>query len=323
MKINPIIQNSITRYNRKIQNPAQSFQGKGKLKLALPYIIALGALFPVVFQYNINSKFTNKTQYDYEITKHNQWPDNVKVLASNSQRYMSRTFPDEDLEKMNNYSSAIYTYELLYENEKESVKGLIEAHNIIEKNGLNYQDTLSNGHVIGNQTVNQFPMSTPNNLECWNKQDKSKNRFILTISGSERYQKKNTNIFASRISEIYNVSDSNIIRIENEDFGTTYDKFLELYKKTKDLDKNNIEILIYYQGHGGVNNQKFNILNYFKKEGAAKGRLENNIYEDDFKKVISQCCEGIKTLIIMDTCFSGAWICESEKEKSCSFSEYA
>jgi hypothetical protein len=245
--------------------------------------------------------------YKPEISKKIEWPENVQVLASGSQRHMTFSLGNED---MNNYNTRIdgyYSNELIAKLKQGKAKNFYEAHKLLKTGGLNRGQKLSCGAEM---PFSQFPVETPHNLNSWNINDKTKNRIVLAIGGSEKRSKRGLKGFCSEISKIYSIEPENMIQIVNANTVSVREGLKKLAEKLKLADKTNTEVLIYYHDHGSTTSI-IPFADYFRDEGDAIGITGVGLDETDLKEFVRKNLEGINTQIIMDTCRSGAWIGEN------------
>jgi len=231
------------------------------------------------------------SHYNPEITKNIAWTKNIQVLASTSQKYYSSYFPNE---------GSVYTNALIASLKGNSTKSILEAHKSLEtKSG------------IKRGLIRHFPMSTPNNTNSWNINDKTKNRILLAISGSEKEFNLDVDNLTDEVSKMFSVPAENIIKVTNADEKSSKEGLNKLVEKLNKSDKNNTEVLIYYNGHGQILNDSIPYSSYFKKEGAEIGTTEVGIDEVYLQKFTAEKLKKVKTLIIMDTCNAGAWIAKN------------
>lgn len=238
------------------------------------------------------------------------WSDNTQVLASQSQRYKANGINETAMDNNNTKISGFYSLKLL-QNLKNGAESINEAHLMAETKGLKI------GNKILNETIgySQFPVATPHVVDCWNKKDRKKNRIILAIGGNGAEFTRSVNGFCKEIAEIYRVSNKNIIKIPEANAESFKKGMSDLSKKIQKLNSDNTELLIYYNGHGVADFSGIPFAQYLFDEGNLTGITEAGFDEKDLKKIVNKKLKEIKTLIIMDTCHSGAWIAQNNTKK--------
>lgn len=257
---------------------------------------------------------------DSEIIKNNGWGNNVKILASNGQEIYSYT------RCCNSFSTS-----LINKLKNKNVRTIEQAN-----------DTLAQNGYITN-TRRYYSLETPGDkLDIFNKNDNEievnfsnpsaseffspKERYILTCvqDGEDLSEdfKMTEDYFTTNLKELYGIPDKNIIRIKaktGKDFLNGIDSVAKKLNTIKNKEK--AELMIYYNGHCGSRApENISLLN---QEGSYSGyiltKFDKNrdiietLWENTLKQKIKNKIKNIKTLLIFDTCFSGAWIAQSNK----------
>ena len=247
------------------------------------------------------------------ITKQIGWPENTQVFASQSQRYYSCFNSPEDRKKHNIDISGHYSLKLIDKLKNGGIKSIYEAHKLLEKEGV------KGGLSIGSNSIRlkipQYPQATPGKVDAWNIEDKTKNRIIFAIGGMEKGFKRDIKNFCNEISQLYSIPEENIIKIPYADKETFEEGLKKLSEKIQESDPQNTELLIYYSGHGNVDISSLPFAKYFYDEGELIGKVESDFNEKDLKNFTKNKLKDIKTVIIMDTCHSGAWIADKAPPK--------
>lgn len=266
-----------------------------------------GAIFaPGIF--NSNQK---------EITKNSEWDNNLKVLASTGQRTIGISATG---------GTDSYLLALSNKISNGEIKTLEQANDLLAKQGykipipFEFQwKTIIPGFFIKQlylQNKQFFPLETyGKELGVFNRDDKNKNRFILSLYNSmENRFSKETNTFLEQMKDLYNIPKENIINLAVSSFDNFKDGVDSIVNKIEQLkNKNNVELLILYDGHGDAEALKKGSENI---EGSMEGILqtESEIKESQIKRLFHEKLHGIKTLFIIDSCHSGAWIASNTQK---------
>lgn len=293
-----------------------SFEGSGKSflkKSAFSYLkfnLFAAAFTALTFSDVFNSN-------ENWIKRDSGWVPNVKVFACTGQNTLGISTNKDS-----------YTANLLDFVSKPEVKSLEQSNDSLIKKGYQLKKLKYNfswhdilffptnalGHLYSkNKTF--FPLQTLGvKLNIFDKQEKNKQRFVLSLyDGSEKRFKEETKDNLSTLKKIYNLSAKNIVKIQLDslkNFEQGLDSVMGKINKLK--NRKDVELLILYTGHGsaeeGIDEAK-------KVEGALNGIIVNeNIKENQVKELFSKKLKGVKTLFVLDTCHSGAWIAENMKK---------
>lgn len=225
------------------------------------------------------------------------WDKNVRVLASNRQNLIGYS----------TYSTS-YTRFLTDVLKKPAVRTIEQANDSLVKNGYS---------VLENDL---YPTVTlGEKLGIFNKNAKNKDRFVFVCAqdGNGKYT-RHTDRLINELKEIYKIPEENIIRIvtrEKKDFLNGIDSISGKINKLS--NKENVEVLVYYAGHGKIDTLSAGDK---KIEGTLKGEILhkkdvktgiiNSLNELEVKKAFDSKLKSFKTLFILDTCHAGAWISE-------------
>jgi hypothetical protein len=250
-------------------------------------------------------------------TKDIEWKPTIKVLASTGQNTLGQSN-----EKISyNLSLA----DKVIANSK--IKTIEQANDSLAKQGYNLKliplkkiikSITTFGYIpfaIYSNNKKYFSLETAGKkLNIFNKDEKKKNRFVLSLydNREKRFLEISEN-FSEKIKGIYNIPNQNIINLSIDslaDFKHGVDSVMSKINQLK--DKKNAELLILYNGHGCAV-----ALNEGDKkvEGRMEGMIVNEgITETQVKEILNGSLKNIKTLIIMDTCHSGAWIASNAKK---------
>lgn len=311
---------SILDKNRIPQNPHNNVNFNGSL--GKTFLAALAVSITVIAHDVYDSTIGALKDYaninnEKEISKEVGWTPNIRVLASTGQNRPGAI--------TNKDSYSTFLCNLLKNNKIETIE---QANDSLAKNGykINFctpADTVNLPKVIQKMAICcsdklLYPLETPGEkLKIFNKKDKEKNRFILCLTDTtKKAAEKNNDDFIKNIKNIYDIDSSNIVKIKSFQDKTTanlekgIDSIVNKIKKLKNIQ--NAEVLILYSGHG--NTQGLFNWSLTKFEGALNGRLSGEIKEQDVKKILNKNLKGIKTLLIMDTCKSGAWIAKGKEQ---------
>ena len=312
--------------NRSIPYPATqvTFAGndtnnKSLLKSLLTYAsiglcIGTGIKYaPSAYEYmKLRSCIPPTENYNPTITQNIGWPENVQVFASQSQRYISTGATLSAMDEYNIKIDGTYSRELIEKLKEGKAKNFYEAHKLVKQEGLKEGKKLSSGIVL---PFSQFPQETPGKVDAWNVDDKTKNRIILAIGGSDEENQKGLAGFSDEVSQLYSVPEENIIKIPNANRKSFREGLNKLAEKIGNTDPNNTEILIYYSGHGNTTTYSIPYGRHLLEEGEAIGITTAGFDENDLKKFVKDNLKNIKTVIIMDCCTSGAWIADNSPPK--------
>jgi hypothetical protein len=258
--------------------------------------------------------------YKPDISQKNGWTENVQVLASTSQRYSSY---GTDLKKIDNYKikvNGVYSFALLEQLKNGKANNFYEAHKFLEKNKLKKgQKLLTDGKYI---FYTQTPVSTSNNINSWNINDKTKTRIVLAVGGSEKRHTKGIKGFCEEIRGLYSIPQENIIQVTDADKNSFKQGLDKLAEKLQKADLKNTEVLIYYSGHGNTISIESGIFDdFYSKEGDAVGTTETGMNEPDLKEYVKKKLKEVKILFIFDTCHAGAFITNTNTANKSSFDQ--
>lgn len=272
-----------------------------------------------------------------ELPKWN-WTENVRVLASNSQNvagsYISSTF---DLS---------YLGKLINKLKKKGINTIEQANDSLSKDGYFINEDKYIPLETPGKRLNIFNKKDSNKnrfiltITQDDVEDSSEFKFFL-------------NNFSEKLQKIYNIPKNNIINestVSKENLIRGID--LVLNKMNKIKDKSNVEFLIIYFGHGMTADieplipklyklrEKSNLSesdvehyvcemlkpSFGKPEGYREGIMlqDSNfqsskikgLKETEVKQIFKEKISGIKTLFILDTCYSGAWIADNAKQSA-------
>lgn len=300
---NLYVQKPFSRTAKRSEQPGDvAFGGTGKSLLSsyLGFQLIMGAL---IFG-GLSGKNENQSSKDVG------WEPNVRVLAATGQNNIGIGTKKSD------YSM------LLMDLLDKKISTIEQANDSLIKSGYKINvssnllyDILFPVAVWELEHKNLYPLETPGtHLGIFNKDEKNKDRFVI-IFRDKRYStsKEATSNFSKKIKQKYDIPDRNIISIVADslsDFQKGIDSVTKKIDKLK--DKSNAELLVLYNGHGYLESLKDGDENF---EGAMGGifATKKEIKEKDIKALFKKKLEGIKTLFILDTCHSGAWIAEGSK----------
>ncbi len=292
-------------YQKNISNKNISFSGikpntiyKTIASIQLGLIFYAGGLCDILnFQ---TAKNTNKYQ----------WDENVRILAASSQYKPAFTFY-----QVNNKTNKV---DKIYSDYLKKMYNNISQDNFNSIEQVN-DSLVNNGYDVSKYRCKAQQTQSPK-LNIFNKNDKNKDRFIVVFSQNNPKDKElialSSNDFLNSISKTYNIPQDNILNISAEtgkDFKNGINLITSKIDKLK--NKNNVELMIVYNGHG---HSRFNINPLFKeyqgsREGLILGKnytpafIFGMLHENDVKQFFKKKLKGIKTLFILNSCFSGAW----------------
>lgn len=268
-------------------------------------LIVAGSMFYYTFENMLHAPQKKEPRIIIENFNENQistnvcWGKNTRVLASAGQ----------NVKTMTSYYS--YSRYLIDKLKQKDVNTLEQANNILSKDG----------YIIHDSEKNVFyefwPLETFGpELNIFNKNDKGKERFVLIFSqdGDDKSPVFNNlkNDFNNNLKEIYDITDDNIVKISAKN-KLDFKRGISAIKNKLNNIKNkaDVELLIVYFGHG-VAGAKF--LDTDKIEGAMEGFILKDLKEEEVKQIFKENFEDIKTLFMLQTCQSGAWIADKGKK---------
>lgn len=223
------------------------------------------------------------------------WSANVRVLAPNGQ-------------KAPIYGG--YTRALLSEIEEGGAPSIEAANDVLSKKGW------KEGHF-----ATAYPLETSGErLNIWNKKTTDKNRFILVINSEDTSDfKYTTTYFLEKIENIYQVPKGNIINCPpattEKELSSCIEKMGKKLAESKAPNK--AELLVYYNGHGGVfesgapNIEGSHTGLIQLSSHTEKGKSTTGLTENYFKMMFQQNFGNVLTLFIANMCHSGAWIADN------------
>lgn len=250
-----------------------------------------------------------------------EWSENVKVMAAAPQRYQSFEFHDPKSLEPN----SLYMKALLSKFKEGSYNSLEDANNDIVKNGYK---------LCQNSDYMAPAVETPRTLDVFNKNDTTKERFALLISGYDRKEfreemfRGDCDKFKTFLKDEFKMPDENFSELhyslmdkeshELDKSEEIFSKQLKAFaKKIKDSgrDLKDTELVMYYAGHG----YKFRDREVPRKmyyEGADIGMTDFGS-EYLLKDIIEEnpVLKKIKILFLNDSCHSGAWIAEGAEKQ--------
>lgn len=245
-----------------------------------------------------------------DVMKSSGWDSNVRVLASTGQNVYGIGSEEDG-----------YSSHLAKGLQNAGISTLEQVNDSLSKSGyrLNREVDLSNFEylpcelIINNYLTHKtlFPLETyGQKLNIFNKNDKTKERFVLTLSSSENPKFASASVgFANKLKDTYKIPSENIVNMRVstfEDFKKGIDSI-----KGKIRDVNNSELVILCRGDANT----YDADSVAQKiEGAKEGFFINDkISESSVKSLLHEKLGGTKTLFIMDACHSGAWIADKAK----------
>jgi len=246
-----------------------------------------------------------------QVEKRSGWDSNIKVLAATGQNTLAVST-----------GSDTYSLKLVEALLKPDTKTIEAANHSLIKSGYSVNQpfgwrTLLTGPIDLYMNSKVFnPLETYGvNLGIFNKQEKNKERFILTLydKREERFL-NSTDKFSTKMKKIYGLPSGNIINIPVDSLKNIeqgLDSFLSQINQLK--NKGNVELLIIYKAHGAAESLNKGAE---KVEGAMEGIMQTNqeIKETQVKELFHKKLQGIKTFFLLDTCHAGAWISENAKK---------
>lgn len=252
------------------------------------------------------------TPNEKQISNNICWEPNVRVISSTGQNSLGLSGPGSSFSR--------HLTDLLEQKKLQTVE---QANDSLSKSGYRIKrpppsllDYLNFNFFIDRTFSNNtfYPLETPGQkLNIFNKEEKNKNRFILILpqSGFERFEKESKD-FSEKMKKIYDIPDANIVSAgikTSDDLERGVDSITRQINALK--DKSNTELLVIYDGHGSSISLRDGAR---KSEGAMQGIIVENIKEPFVKKLFKEQLAGVKTLFVLDTCNSGAWIAEAPKD---------
>lgn len=290
MIISSVIDNN-QNYKLKANNRTGQKEGvTPKISFQAHSLVRITRWIPAIFV-TVNL-ILNLTKNNEKQIAPSEWDKNTMVLASQGQNVKSASswndpYSQQLINKLNN-----------------GCNSLIQAENSLEKSGYS---------VLG---MTKYPLGTNNkDFDIFNKNEINKNRYVLTISqdswrGGKTYKNEALN-FATNIRKIYKIPQSNVMNVIMKD-STNFVKNISLMLKkiNKLKNKDNVELLILYNGHGSSESIKVGSKNI---EGAMDGIILDNLKEKRVKEVFKKL-KNIKKIFIFDTCHAGSWIAQSDKK---------
>lgn len=327
-----------------------SFNGsKLPLKMTTGFVGTIAVLWTLATGYNLSNAYSyTKGKNKKEISKEIEWESNIRVLAGTGQNTLGATA--EDKSSYTKYLSELLLKNGIKTPEQANDSLAKNGYKInCYDNAPEYCKTIFSPTYLANKLVSNkklYSLATPSKpLNIFNKDAKNKDRFILGINDptEERFSKLN-NKFITLIKTIDGVKNENIIQIasfENKEQNldsilTTNQQNLDsifnrlqkpqncleniergldsiVNKINKLKNRNNVELLIIYNGHGEAQELKNGSA---KREGAMEGILNGGIEEKQVKELFKKKLKGIKTLFIINNCHAGAWIAENTATKN-------
>ena len=241
-----------------------------------------------------------------------EWNDNVSVLASGSQKDVSwykRPIAS-------NLPLWFYTSALTSNLMKNTFKSLHEANSDLLSKELKEVEFF--------EKKAQIPVQSSNKLDSWKKGDNKPVRYVLLMADHsiEKETTENTiNLMSQTIRDkkIFNVPEENIKMVKETDATKFKEGINWITEKAKEVNSGkNVEILIYYAGHGEkpkIYCKDKNTVNE-NKEGSREGLFRIGITEKEFKSMINNINKDAKIAVILDSCFSGAFVAQNNQENS-------
>lgn len=301
------------------------FVEKHFLKLAPIVLVGCIGLFINTMQKNDSDRkrMINYIQGENTgVSAKSEWPTNIRVLASTGQNTLGASD-----------TSQSYTRFLFNLMKQKDITAIEQANDTLIKTGykVNFDNVIKKNlsfwaKGLSEEASNKikYPLATPTKeLGSFNKNDTTKERFLLNlVDTTENRFIVESEKTVRTLKEIYGktLKSENVFKFygNNNDskYTNTFNLKLELNRilerMNKLKNKNNIEFMIIYNGHG--------ISAPFKKgagklEGANEGWI-SNFKETAIKELFKEKLEGIKTLFIVDSCYSGAWIAENNSSKN-------
>lgn len=220
-----------------------------------------------------------------------KWDKNTTVFASQGQNAIG----------VQPWVSTSYSQQLINKLNKDC-HSLTGAEDLLEKSGY---------PALG---ITKYPLRTQNDINIFNKNEKNKNRFVLTIAqdtldGGWSF-KKNCKNFSENIRKIYKIPKNNIMNVIMKD-GTNFERNLDsmITKINKIKNKANVELLILYSGHGKAGAGDSH------SEGALEGVILHDLNETRIKKIFKKKLKDIKKIIVIEACNAGAFVAKNNMPK--------
>jgi hypothetical protein len=239
-----------------------------------------------------------------DVGGYTDWPANVEVLASSSQRHYSG--------KLITSRTGLYTNSLLDTIALPSIQSLPEAHGVLEESGYKTHP----------EYPDQVPVSTfnTNNIDheraCqshWAKDAPIGTvRFALLLGNGDDFTSSLSQM-QQMLQNVYGLDDQQMNRYNNVTLKEFSQGLQQLAQQVKTAKHHGLtpEVLIYYTGHGGIQpGDDKTLYTPSFKEGAAKGAIDladGTLNEDIVKQKMKHFLPNVNTLFILDTCQSGSW----------------
>lgn len=245
-----------------------------------------------------------------QIKKESGWLPTTRVLASVGQNAMSAGVDND------NY--AIRLVEML---SRPDIKTIEQASDMLMKNGYKvkpspyilppsfYLPAIFAGEFIFAHRA-YFPIETyGSQLGIFNKEEQNKERFVLNFyDGTEQRFSNAVDKFYEKMRGVYNLKPENVMKIPLEGYENIeqgVDSVLSQINRLK--DRGTAELLIVYHGHGNA----FPMIKGAEEtEGAMEGIIKG-ISEWSIKDLFREKLKDTKTLLLLDTCYAGAWIADN------------
>lgn len=245
-----------------------------------------------------------------EVMKTSGWDANVRVLASTGQNLYGISSREDEYSShlvKGLQNAGISTLEQVNDSLSQSGYRLNREFHPVSFKYLPFELVLHN--YLTHKTL--FPLETyGNKLNIFNKNDKTKERFVLTLSSIENSKFSNASLgFANKLKDEYKIPSGNIVNMNVSTFDDIQKGLDSIKSKIKDV--NNSELVILCHGDGGA----YDTNSVAQKiEGAKEGFfMKDEISESRIKSLLHEKLGGTKTLFIMDACHSGAWIADKAK----------
>jgi len=252
------------------------------------------------------------------ISKDIEWPSNIRILASTGQNTLGYS------------DKTSYSSQLADLVSSDKINSLEQANDSLAK-GYKIRCDLDSCSsfdnilkIVKNKKVLHSLETPGQKLNIFNKQAKNKERYVICLYtlGEERFSNE-VDYFADKMQKTYNIPKENITNISLDNFNRMSYTIKDVAEKIKKLkNPKDAEVVILFSGHGDAEALK---KGQEKLEGAMNGKIASGdnpflgykpIEEAPVKKLFKEALGSIKTLFILDTCHSGAWIAQNPSTKT-------
>jgi len=293
----------ISNYSNNSNSP--SFQGLRKKTLLASVTVAAALIGGATHAYLKDPFLSESTGHESVISQKNDWGADTRILAAVGQNSITASNENDSYSK--------YLADML---DKKEIRTLEQANDMLDKKGYKIKSSDNLWQNIFSFGMNYFSNEKPfhsistqgKRIHVFDKHDTTKTRFALfcSLADTNANFEAEADEFAEKVQQKYKIPDSNIVKIstqKGEDFVNSIDSIVAKINKIE--NKKNVELMLYYNGHGGV---KSLIGGNQRVEGSLEGVILKTLSKSKTKKVFKEKLNGIKTLFILDACHSGAWI---------------